>query len=57
MALIECKECGKKIGRKAKNCPKCGSPNSANEMRVFRDNLLVFGFILAAVLIFGFFFA
>lgn len=26
MALRECKECGKEISKKAKECPNCGSP-------------------------------
>ena len=28
MALINCNECGNEISDKAKNCPKCGCPNS-----------------------------
>ena len=26
MALIECRECGEEISKKAEMCPKCGSP-------------------------------
>ena len=28
MALIKCKECGKKISSSAPNCPNCGCPKS-----------------------------
>ena len=28
MAIINCNECGNEISDKAKNCPKCGCPNS-----------------------------
>ena len=31
MALIKCKECGKKISDKAINCPNCGAPINKNE--------------------------
>ena len=26
MALKKCKECGKEVSSKAKNCPNCGAP-------------------------------
>lgn len=26
MALINCKECGQEVSKKAENCPKCGNP-------------------------------
>lgn len=28
MALIQCTECGESISKKAKECPKCGHPNT-----------------------------
>lgn len=28
MALINCKECNKKISENAKTCPHCGNPNT-----------------------------
>ena len=29
MALIQCKECGKRISKKTKECPKCGAPQGS----------------------------
>lgn len=26
MAMIQCKECGKEVSNKAKDCPSCGCP-------------------------------
>ena len=34
MALIECKECGKKVSDKAQSCPNCGNPIAATNQKV-----------------------
>lgn len=32
MALTKCKECGEEISKKAKKCPKCGSPQKRTSL-------------------------
>jgi len=31
MALVKCKECGKKVSTKASSCPSCGLPNPTSK--------------------------
>lgn len=33
MAMVKCKECGKKISSKAKSCPSCGAPAAKKTSR------------------------
>lgn len=47
MALIKCKECGSKISKKAKECPKCGAPAKRRTSRF--TWLVVILFVLIAV--------
>jgi len=52
MALINCRECEKKISSRAKTCPHCGCPNEhpiqshADEIGVVVGILLSFAFFL-----------
>lgn len=49
MALIRCKECGKKISDKAKTCPNCGCPLSEilkrGVVRIKMPNNIVQGWV------------
>jgi len=53
MALIECKECGKKVSDKASTCPNCGyqiTVGGANEMAAQKTNgFAITGFVIGLV--------
>jgi hypothetical protein len=41
MALIQCKECGEEISKKAEQCPKCGAPRK-KKIGFFKGLLILF---------------
>lgn len=45
MALVKCKDCGKKISKNAKTCPECGSPLKRNKIGC---SVLILFIIIAA---------
>lgn len=47
MALVNCKECGKVISKKAKSCPSCGAPNKrTSSLSRFILLFIVFAFLI-----------
>jgi uncharacterized protein (DUF983 family) len=50
MALVKCKDCGHGHSKKAKNCPKCGKPNAAQQARKRSMILLI---IVIAIIVGG----
>lgn len=48
MALIQCKECGREVSTKAKNCPGCGATMPRRTSRFTWIMAALFGFALVA---------
>lgn len=48
MALINCKECGKKISDEAAACPQCGAELPKTKTRNLLTTIVVIGVILIA---------
>jgi len=49
MALVECKECGAKVSKKAVACPECGEPEDKSVSRLWVLVFIVGIFIYAAM--------